>query len=169
MELLQKLGVEPLVLIAQVVNFGILLGALWVILYRPVLRLLEQRRKTIEEGLANAKEYEEKKQWLKREVEKIIADAEAQSHRIKLAATEAAERIQAEAKQQSQNERANYLAAAHEQLARERHAALAGLERDIRELALLAAEKIVGDSWSPKTQENLIATLTRERLKRESN
>ena len=53
-ETLQQLGIQWPKLIAQVVNFAIVLFILWKFAYKPVLAMLEQRRQKIAESMANA-------------------------------------------------------------------------------------------------------------------
>ena len=53
-ETLQQLGIQWPKLIAQVVNFAIVLFILWKFAYKPVLNMLEQRRQKIADGMANA-------------------------------------------------------------------------------------------------------------------
>jgi F-type H+-transporting ATPase subunit b len=159
MELLEKLGVEPLVLLAQVVNFGILFAILTYFLYRPILRLLDRRRATIEKGLNDARVYKEKMEWLNQEIARRCTEADDEARRIKLSATETAEHIISKAREESVAERAMLLADAEMRIASERRAALAGLERDIGELAIAAAEKIVRDHWDQKVEGRFIAEL----------
>src|SRR5258705_11648595 len=52
-ETLQSLGIYWPKLIAQMVNFGIVLFILWKFAYRPVLKLLEERRQRVTEAMMN--------------------------------------------------------------------------------------------------------------------
>ncbi len=54
MELLTKLGIDGRLLIAQVVNFLILLAVLYKFLYRPVLGMLHSREEKIAKGIQQA-------------------------------------------------------------------------------------------------------------------
>src|SRR3989338_6525968 len=58
MELLTKLGIDYRLLIAQLINFVILLAVLYRFLYKPVLKLLHERSTKIEDGLKNAEAVE---------------------------------------------------------------------------------------------------------------
>ena len=53
-ETLQQLGIQWPKLIAQVVNFTIVLFILWKFAYKPVLAMLEQRRQKIADSMTNA-------------------------------------------------------------------------------------------------------------------
>ena len=55
MEVLAKIGVDWKLLLAQVVNFLVLLWVLRRFAYRPMLEFLEKRTKRIESGLRDAK------------------------------------------------------------------------------------------------------------------
>lgn len=57
-ELLSQLGINFKLLLSQGVNFFIVLAVLTAFVYRPLLKLLEERRKKIEIGLKGAEEAE---------------------------------------------------------------------------------------------------------------
>ena len=51
---IKTLGIDLPKLIAQLVNFGIVLVVLWKFAYKPILAMLDQRRDKIAESMANA-------------------------------------------------------------------------------------------------------------------
>ena len=55
-ELFTKLGIDWKLLLAQAVNFLILLVALRITAYKPLLKLLEKRRRKIQEGIDKTNE-----------------------------------------------------------------------------------------------------------------
>jgi len=60
MEILNQFGVNPILLFAQVVNFLVLLFILKRFLYKPILKILGERRQKIEQSLKNAEEIEKR-------------------------------------------------------------------------------------------------------------
>src|SRR3989344_6388147 len=142
-ELFSAFGIDWKLLLAQVLNFGIVLAALSYFLYRPVLNTLEKRRGVLAKGVEDA---ERAGQML------AGADAEAAS-RVVVAETEAGE-IVSRARQAAGAEKAATLEEARvraEHMYREAAAraaeeaarALRGGEREIARLAMLAAEKVL--------------------------
>lgn len=57
-EIVRHFGIDWKILLAQAVNFGILLFILWRFAYRPIIAVLKQRREGIERGLALTREAE---------------------------------------------------------------------------------------------------------------
>ncbi len=119
MELFKQFGIEPVLLIAQIVNFLIILFLLKKFLYKPVQNLLSERKKTIKEGLEKAEEGRlllekarlEEKEILKKaqeKSEKIIENAKNQALELVNAAKEEVkietQRMIGEAKDQIQKE-----------------------------------------------------------------
>lgn len=82
MNFLSDFGVNPVLLAAQVVNFLILLFLLKKFLYGPILRVLQERRKKIEDSLKNAEEIELQLQKTKEQSEKMIAKTLEESQKI---------------------------------------------------------------------------------------
>lgn len=104
MEILKQFGVNPLLLAAQVVNFFILLFILKKLLYKPLLKVLEERKRKVEESLKKAEEIEKKLKEITeqeaeailksaREGEKIINEAGEQAAQIMERVNKAAEQI----------------------------------------------------------------------------
>jgi len=56
MEIVQQFGIQPVLLVAQIINFIILFVLLKKFAYKPILSMLDKRKQTIEEGLKKAEE-----------------------------------------------------------------------------------------------------------------
>lgn len=91
---MEKLGIQPVALIAQIVNFLVLFLLLKKFLYAPILKVLEERRKKISESLEKAKKIDEeimkieekRAQELEKtraEVRKIIEEAKQNAQDVK--------------------------------------------------------------------------------------
>ena len=76
------LGIDPGLLISQIINFGLLFFLLWLILYKPILRLLNKRQIKIQKGLENAAEASKILEVAQKEATSILEDARAQAHTI---------------------------------------------------------------------------------------
>ena len=57
---LSDLGINLPALIAQLVNFTILLGLLYLFAYKPIMRMLDERSRKIKEGMEQAEAVKEK-------------------------------------------------------------------------------------------------------------
>ncbi len=67
---------------AQVVNFFLLLFILKRFLYKPILKVLEERKKKIEESLKNAEEIEKRLLETEEEKEKVLAKAANEAQKL---------------------------------------------------------------------------------------
>ena len=80
--LFHKLGIDWKLLLSQGVNFLILLGVLTFFVYRPLLRLLQDRRSTIEEGMRGADEAARRLREIETEREERLKEAERKAFDI---------------------------------------------------------------------------------------
>lgn len=142
-QLLGAFGIDWKLLIAQAVNFGIVLVALWYFLYTPVLKVLEDRRKVVAKGVADAQEAAATLAEADSEVTKRLtsADMEAQeiTQRAKAAAAQTKANLLKEAEERAAQIALNAKKRAEEDAKRVR----AESERDIARLAILASEKLM--------------------------
>jgi F-type H+-transporting ATPase subunit b len=126
------LGLNWKLFFGQLVNFGIVIFVLWKWVFTPLTDALEKRRRTIEDGLRKAEEYEQQLQTLeerKREeigaakkeasgiLQKAADDGAAIAREMAEKAKRAAEKIAAEAKAEALLERDRILQEAREELA----------------------------------------------------
>lgn len=92
--MLESLGINPTSLIGQIINFGILFFVLTKFLYKPILKILDERAKKIAQGLKTAEESIKEKEKMdstkkeqmvqtRREVEKILAAARDEAKSLK--------------------------------------------------------------------------------------
>lgn len=82
MDILKQFGISPILLTAQVVNFLILLFILKKFLYKPILKVLEERKVRIETSLKNAEEIEKRLILTEEEKEKILAKASVEAQKM---------------------------------------------------------------------------------------
>lgn len=142
-DLFSTFGVNWSLLIAQVVNFGIVLIALWYFLYKPVMTTLDKRREMIAQSVADAEKAEAMFAGADTEVKTRITNADSEAEAIVTSAREAASTEKARLLKEAENRAAQVTkdaeARATEAISRARKES----ERDIARLAILAAEKVL--------------------------
>ncbi len=93
MELLEKLGIDFKLLIAQLVNFFILFFVLYKFAYKPILGALERRSKRIEQSLEDAKKIDENLKNSEAAYAAKMAEAEKKAESIMAGARADAEQL----------------------------------------------------------------------------
>lgn len=146
MEAIQSLGIDWRLLVAQIVNFVVLLILLRKFLYTPVLNMLESRKVKIEKSLKDSEEADQKVAQCEADCKKLSQGAVKESETIvtsakKLAESEA-KKIVAEAEKKSQR----IIALAEEEAKTKKENALLGAKKDLVDLVVLSTEKILGKS-----------------------
>ncbi len=162
MELLTKLGIDWRLLIAQLVNFLILVLILYKFLYKPVLKMLDGRKEKIEKGLRDAEqlgvELEKTKELQAAEIQKAKQEARG----IIEEAEKRAETAGAETKAKTKAEVEKLITAAKNQIIQEKEKMMAEVRKEAAELVVAVAEKVVGKSIDAKIQKNLIEETVEE-------
>ena len=82
MEILEDFGVEPILLLAQVVNFVILLYILKRFLYKPILKVLEERKKRIETSVKQSEDIQKRFDEMSKKQAEILDKAKVESEQI---------------------------------------------------------------------------------------
>lgn len=76
------IGIDARSLVLQIINFAILLLLLKKFAYKPIVDILEQRQRKVEESLKTAQEIEAAKVALEKEKENIIKETHAKAQNI---------------------------------------------------------------------------------------
>ncbi len=149
------MDIQPIQILFQIVNFSVVLGALTFLLYKPVLKIFEERTRRIEEGQKAAEEALKSRQevdQMKDEMQTALKKERAQV--LKKAQEEAAEegkKIIAAAKQEAQAETAKQV----KKWEAEKAALLKDMNASLVEAVVATAEKVIADKMS-KSDEQLI-------------
>ena len=144
-KLLEAFGIDARLFIIQVVNFGVLIIALWYLLYRPVLKVLKERSEKIAQGVMDAEAAKEKLEGADAEAASRVNKADAEASEILTSARDAGKEEKAKIVKEAE-ERAAKVAADADARAKEAAArALRESEQEIARLAILAAGKAMGD------------------------
>ena len=140
-QLFTAVGIDGKLLIAQAVNFGVLFVALTYLLYKPTMKMLDERRAKVAKGVEDAEEAEKKLAEADVTVGERLKSAESEAEGIVASAREAGTSEKARIVKDAETRAASIEA---ESEARAREAASRALkesEREIARLAILAAEK----------------------------
>jgi len=142
-ELFAAFGINWKLLLVQSFNFGILLVALWYFLYRPVLKLIDERREKIAEGVRTAEAASKRLEEARGEGEKLVGNASREAESIVASARSRAEEKASEIAQNADARAQAILADASARAEEAKRQALKESEREIARAAMLAAEKIL--------------------------
>ena len=133
-ELIHKLGIDWKLLVAQVVNFLVLLFLLKKFLYKPVLELLAKRRASIAESIANTER-------IAQELKSIESRKIAEVEKAKKEAEKRVEKLIKDAGQRIEEDRANMMA---------------DVAGEVKELVFLATEKVLRERLPVSANERFV-------------
>ncbi len=154
---MDKLGINLGLLIVQVLVFAIVYLTLNAWVYQPLVDLLGKRRKTIAQGLEDARVAADARASAEKEANKIIADAQVKASKIVQEATERAEVAGRDVKAAAEAEATQAREKALATLEDERLRSLVDLRGQVAALSIAAAQKLVGEALDEKRQHTLIA------------
>jgi F-type H+-transporting ATPase subunit b len=155
-EAFSALGISIPLLVAQLVNFSILLVILRFTLYRPVLRMLDERKQRIAEGLNAAEIARREAASAQANIQAQLEAARKEGQEIVANAQAIATRIETEAKEQAAREREAALEKARNEIQLERDRAIAELRREFAAITVAAAEKVINQSLDPQAHQRVI-------------
>lgn len=150
------LGINLPQLIAQVANFVVLLVVLRLVLYKPVLKMLDDRRERIAEGLGAADKAREEAVAAQANVQEQLDKARQQGQEIIANAQAVATRLHEEAREQSAQDRGIAIERARAEIQQERDRAISELRREFAAVTISAAEKVIGQSLDKDAHERVI-------------
>ncbi len=148
--------------LSQVISFCIVAFLLYLWAYKPILKLLEQRRQQIAEGLENAEK-------IKKELEATEAARQEILKKTGTEATRLIEEARAIADKLREQESQKAVASAEQILAKAREAALqdharmlADLKKEIGRLVVQTTVTVTGKVLTPEDQKRLVEETTRQ-------
>jgi F-type H+-transporting ATPase subunit b len=153
---LEKLGINLNFLIAQVINFLLLLWILQRFLYKPVSNMLSARTKRVQESLAEADRVRQEAAAARSQYEQQLEAERRRSFDAAQQAIQDGQKAREAILVQAQKEAEEIRSRAHAEGERERQQMLAELRTQVADLAILASEKVIGQAMDQPTQRRLI-------------
>ncbi len=143
MDFLDKLGIDWKLFTAQLINFAVLLFVLYRFLYKPVLKLLDLRRKKIEENERRSQVLDKELRSVSEVKEKTLQEAEREFQKIVLKATHEAEVQRQEILSKAVREAEEYTLQARAKIKEEERAQLEEVKSASRELIRRGVETML--------------------------
>ena len=156
MEILENIGFNLPGLISQFINFGLLLVLLIVLLYRPVLKVLDQRAERIRESLEAAERARQDSAKSEEAVQQALGEARERAQQIVQQAQELGQRMEADAREGARTETETLIARARDEIQRERDDAVEQVRKEFADLAILAAERVISRSLDHDAHRSLV-------------
>lgn len=141
--LLDAFGIDWKLLLAQLVNFGVLFVALTWLLYKPVMKTLDERRAKIAQGVEDANRAAEAAANADAEAAVVVQGAEREADTIVASARELANSEKARITKEADARAAQIASDAQVRAAETAARAMRESEREVARLAVLAAEKVL--------------------------
>jgi F-type H+-transporting ATPase subunit b len=156
------LGFNLPALVAQIINFVLLLVIFRLLLYKPLLKMLDERKQRIQEGLEASDEAKARLAQTEQEVAKELDKARQQGQEQIVQAQQIAARIQEEARQSARTEGEQLLERARGEIQLERDSAIAELRREFADLTITAAERVIKEELDENKHRRLIEEVLAE-------
>ncbi|HSX57674.1 MAG TPA: F0F1 ATP synthase subunit B [Candidatus Saccharimonadales bacterium] len=162
MEIFKEFGVNWILLLAQIVNFTILLLLLKRFLYKPILKVLDERKAKVAQSLKDAEAIEKRMQDLTIEQQKILDQAKEEANKLiaeaKAEAKELSEKNMAETKKSV----AAVLEQNEKRLKLDKEAMMSSAKADLAELVAEATAKVAKKSMTEKENMRLVEETIKE-------
>ncbi len=159
---MEGLGINLPSLLAQIVNFAILLGILYLVAYKPVMRMLDERSRRIKESMEQTEEIKQQAEKAEEEFKKRIEQAGRKGQEIIDRAVLTGEEVGQKARAEAKKEAEALLARARAEIRRERDEVIDELRQEFADLTILAAGKVIEQSLDKEAHRQLIDRVLEE-------
>lgn len=155
-ELIHKLGIEPKLLLAQIVNFGVLLLLLYKFLYTPILTMLQKRENYIKSSLQEAKDIEKRskefEEWKSGEMKKVKEETNAILEKAILDS----EKVKNDALEKTRMRSEELIEKAKQEIEAQKEQMLTEARKEIGDLVILATQQVSGKIITREDEKRLI-------------
>ena len=150
------LGINLPLLVAFIINFVILFALLGLFLYKPVMKMLDERSKKIKESMEQAEATKAEYAHAEEEVKKLINKAREDGQALVGQASQMGEKIKEEAKEGARKEAQAIVDRTRTELEEERDRIINDLRREFVDISISAAEKVIKETLDKERHRKLI-------------
>jgi len=155
-ELIKTFHIDIKLMLAQVVNFVIVLFVLYKFAYGPILKTLNDRTKKIEKGLKDAETAQKKVEEIVVKEKEVINEAKKEAQKIILEAEARGKKSQDEMVAEAKIKIDRTLEEAKNKIESEKAKMIQDVKAEISNVVVMAAEKILGEKLDNKKDQEMI-------------
>ncbi len=159
---LANLGINLPTLLAQIINFIILFGLLYLVAYKPLMRMLDARSRKIKESMEQTEYIKQQAAHAEEEVKKQLEAAGKEGQGVIARAVRTGEEVRQQTQQEARQEAETLIIRARIEIQQERDEAIDDLRREFADLTILAAGKVIDRSLDKKAHRQLIKKVLEE-------
>jgi F-type H+-transporting ATPase subunit b len=149
-------GINTVMFLSQLVAFIVLFVVLYIWVWPILLRTLDKRTLTIQEGVANAERARRDLAEAEKRIAAMMEDARQEASRNLEQARKAGERVRAEIESEARERAQKTVEQAQARIQQEIAQARVELRKQVADLAILAAEHVIGNSLDTATNRRLV-------------
>jgi F-type H+-transporting ATPase subunit b len=157
------LGVDGKAFLIQLITFVLAFWVLQRYAFKPIIKVLRERRETIEQGVKLGEEMQKERAKLDAQVEKTLHDARAEADGIIAGAQDTARQTVREAEDKARDKAAGILEQADARIVQDTARARKQLEKELVGLISDATEAIIEEKVDAKKDAQLIERALKER------
>lgn len=159
---MEGLGINLPLLVAQIINFGILVLLLYFIAYKPIIKMLDQRSAKIKDSMEQAEAIKQKTVQVEQEIKSQLEEARKESEGIITQATHIGDKLKEEAKKGALQECESLINRAKVEIERKREEAIGELRKEFVDIAIRAAEKVIKETLDKEKHRRIIEDVMEE-------
>jgi F-type H+-transporting ATPase subunit b len=157
-----SLGINLPLLVVFIVNFIVLLVLLRLFLYKPVMKVLDERAQRTKEAMDLAEATKKEFEQAKGEVQKQIEKGRQEGQAIITQAMQVGERLKEESRQEAAKQAQGMIDRARSELETERDKIVGDLRREFVDISIAAAEKVIKETLDKEKHRKLIEETLQE-------
>ncbi|MES2060108.1 MAG: hypothetical protein V4438_03695 [Patescibacteria group bacterium] len=162
--LLQSFGIEWKLLIAQAINFAILAFVLWKLVYKPILKVLDERAAGAKEAAEKSSSIESKLEEIKALEEATLAESRKRGAEIIKQTEAAALVLKAKLEKDAAESASKVIREAEARMKSEQDKIHAELKGEMKEIVAAAIEATVGKYLNADSKSKLAEEASKEAL-----
>ena len=159
---MEGLGINWSTLIAQIVNFVLLFGLLYLFAYKPIMRMLDERSNKVKESMGQAESVREQSERAEEDVKKRLEAAGKEGQEVIARAVRTGEDARQKVQQEAKKDTETLIEKARLEIQRERDEAIDDLRKEFTDLTIEAAGKVIEQSLDKKAHREIIDKVLEE-------
>ena len=155
-DLLNKLGIQPMAIVYHLIALAILITALYFLIYKPVRKKIKERQEEVNSIVEKNKKMTANMQIIQKQAEQALDEAKKEATAIQETALAVAHSKADKLIQDAKNQVKNIMSKTEQEIAEERLKLSTDIQKEIRDVSIAVAEKILERDVTPSDNEQLI-------------